>query len=137
MLVLEESNLSDFTNYLDSLKVTFTKWKKTAIDNKVQDLDKEISKLKPSFTSAFSYGKWQFDFSTNLSSSFNILKGTISVRIESDALVASSNQYIKSNGFVFVFSSEEEFTQLKNALNLVKAKEFFDKKQKEADLFKK
>lgn len=136
MLIIEEENLNDFINYLDFLKSKFTEWKKTAIENKVDDLDKDISKLDKNYSSAFSYGKWQFDFSTELSSNFKIIKGVPSIRINSGELVSNSNQYIKSVGFVFIFGSEEEFDALKKVLDLQSAKDFFVKKESKQDLFK-
>ena len=136
MLIVDEENLKDFINYLDFLKSKFTEWKKTAIENKVDELDKEITKLDKNYSSAFSYGKWQFDFSTELSSNFKIIKGVHSIRINTGELVSNSNQYIKSNGFVFIFGSEEEFDNLKNVLNLDSAKDFFVKKESKQDLFK-
>jgi hypothetical protein len=136
MIILNSENLEEFKSFVLSLKDTYTKWYKTAVDNKVAELSKEVEYKKLSFNSAFLYGKWNFDFSTSLSAKFRVVNNQYLMIIQSDALESSNNQFIKSDGFVIVFNSEKEFDDLLLKLDNNKALAFFDVKKSKDDLFK-
>jgi hypothetical protein len=136
LLLLNFDELAKFKTFVSSLKNTYSNWKKTAIDNKVTDLSKEVEYERLNFPSAFQYGKWHFDFSTNISAKFKIVDGKYLMIIKSDGLEASNNKYIKSDGFVIVFSSETEFDALLTKLDSNKALEYFNNKKSKEDLFK-
>jgi hypothetical protein len=136
-LILKNKDVPEFIEFLNSIKDTFSKWIITAKENKVTELDKNIEYKKLNYSAAFEYGKWNFDFSVNLTSRFKIINGKYLLIIDSDELQSSSNQYIKSNGFRIVFSSAQEIDELVNGLNINLVTDFYNKKNSQDDLFKK
>lgn len=105
-------------------------------ENKVTELDKNIEYKKLTYSAAFTYGKWNFDYSVNLTTRFKIINGKYLLIIDSDELQSSSNQYIKSDGFRFVFSSAQEIDELVTGLNINLVTDFYNKKNSKDDLFK-
>lgn len=89
----------------------------------------------------FLYGsKWNFQFLVNLKFDFKILesKGEIKIYfslIRTGELQSSSNQFMKVDGFVLVFSSTKEMDDFSTAISMDKITEFVNKPKKEA-LFK-
>ena len=95
--------------FLNETKELYFKWKQTAIENKVVELNKSVESKKVVLGVGFHYGSWHFDFSANITARFKIINGAYLMLIESDKLVASDNQYISNKGMVIAFSSEKEF----------------------------
>jgi hypothetical protein len=135
-LMLKNKQVPEFIEFLSSIKETFLKWKQTAIENKVTELDKKIEYKKLNYSGAFLYGKWNFDYSINISARFRIINDKYLLIIDSDALQSSSNQFITSDGFRFVFSSDQEIDELINGLEIEKVKAFYTDKNGKEDLFK-
>ena len=135
-LILKNKDVPEFINFLNSIKETYSKWSLTAKENKVSELDKNIEYKKLTYSAAFVYGKWNFDFSVNLTTRFKIINGKYLLIIDSDELQSSSNQYIKSDGFRFVFSSAQEIDELVTGLNINLVTDFYNKKNSQDDLFK-
>lgn len=135
-LMLKNKEVPEFIEFLSSIKDNFLKWKQTAIENKVTELDKKIEYKNLNYRGAFLYGKWNFDYSVNISARFRIINDKYLLIIDSDALQSSSNQFIKSDGFRFVFNSTQEIDELINGLDIVKVKEFYADKNGKEDLFK-
>lgn len=135
-LILKNKDVPEFVEFLNSIKETFNKWTITAKENKVTELDKNIDYKKLNYSAAFVYGKWNFDFSVNLTTRFKIINGKYLLIIDSDELQSSSNQYIKSDGFRIVFSSVQEIDELINGLNVNLVTDFYNKKNGQEDLFK-
>lgn len=135
-LILKNKDVPEFVEFLNSIKETFNKWTITAKENKVTELDKNIDYKKLNYSAAFVYGKWNFDFSVNLTTRFKIINGKYLLIIDSDELQSSSNQYIKSDGFRIVFSSVQEIDELINGLNVNLVTDFYNKKNGLEDLFK-
>lgn len=136
-LILTNKDVPEFIEFLNSIKETYSKWSLTAVENKVGELDKNIEYKKLTYSAAFSYGKWNFDYSVNLKTRFKIINGKYLLIIDSDELQSSSNQYIKSDGFRFVFSSAQEIDELVKGLNINLVTDFYNKKNSQDDLFKK
>ena len=136
-MILTNKDVPDFVEFLNSIKETYSKWSLTAVENKVGELDKNIEYKKLTYSAAFSYGKWNFDYSVNLKTRFKIINGKYLLIIDSDELQSSSNQYIKSDGFRFVFSSAQEIDELVKGLNINLVTDFYNKKNSQDDLFKK
>jgi hypothetical protein len=134
-VIIEEKDLESFLSSIQASKEMYAKWKKTAIDNNVTELSKEMNVPKFKCSAGFSYGKWQFDFSVLPSSSFKIINGKYLTILHSGELQSSSNQFMKSSGIAIVFDDEKAFDSLIAAVNLTKAKELLDKKDKAASLF--
>ena len=135
-LILKNKDVPEFINFLNSIKETYSKWSLTAKENKVTELDKNIEYKKLTYSAAFTYGKWNFDYSVNLTTRFKIINGKYLLIIDSDELQSSSNQYIKSDGFRYVFSSVQEIDELITGLNVNLVTEFYNKKNSQDDLFK-
>lgn len=135
-LILKNKDVPEFVEFLKSIKETYSKWSLTAKENKVSELEKNIEYKKLNYSAAFIYGKWNFDFSVNLTTRFKIINGKYLLIVDSDELQSSSNQYIKSDGFRIVFSSAQEFDELINNLNINLVTEFYNKKNGQEDLFK-
>jgi hypothetical protein len=136
-LLINSKNLEEFKSFIIDIKETYKKWCQTATENKVAELNKNVEYKKLSYTSAFLYGKWHFDFSTDISANFRIINDKYLMIVKSDQLNASGNQYIKSDGFVIVFNSEKEFDDFLSKLDIAKATNFFAEKISKEDLFKK
>lgn len=135
-MILKNKDVPEFINFLNSIKETYSKWSLTAKENKVTELDKNIEYKKLTYSAAFTYGKWNFDYSVNLTTRFKIINGKYLLIIDSDELQSSSNQYIKSDGFRFVFSSAQEIEELVTGLNINLVTDFYNKKNSKDDLFK-
>jgi len=137
-LIVRESELNDFKASIDSAKSTYAKWKKTAEENNVSDIDKEIDIDKVKIECAFHYGDWNFDFSVQVIARFKVLdNGECLLIIQNKRkLQSSSNQYIDADGFLIVFNSESEIDSFLNSLSLEKAKKHFENKNSKEDLFK-
>jgi lipoate-protein ligase A len=135
-LILKSNEIPEVIEFLNSLKDTFSKWSITAKENKVTELDKNIDYKKLTYSAAFSYGKWNFDFSVKITSRFKIIDNKYLIIVDSDELQSSSNQYIKSTGFRIVFSSVEEIDEFIKCLDVSKVQSFFNSKNSKEDLFK-
>jgi|JI6StandDraft_1071083.scaffolds.fasta_scaffold67063_3 hypothetical protein len=135
-LIIRSKQLPEFISFVDSMKRVFVKWKKTAIDNNVTELDKEVEYKKTSYTAGFKYGTWNFDFGIMLTPRFKIIKDKHVMVITSGKLQSSSNQFIKSDGFAIVLSSPDEFDQLMKALDADAINKKSEEDMKKADLFK-
>lgn len=136
LVIIESKNLENFKELLIKAKETYVKWKNTAIQNDVTELSKDLELENFNTSSGFKYGNWYFDFSTNLSFNFRVFKEKYLLILQSDELTTSSNKYIKSNGYVIVFDSQESVDLFLNKLDINKAQEFFNNKKTKEDLFK-
>jgi hypothetical protein len=135
-LILKNKEVPEFIEFLNSIKESYTKWTLIAKENKVTELDKNIEYKNLTYSAAFMYGKWNFDFSVNLKARYKIVNEKYLLIIDSDGLQSSSNQYIKSDGFRIVFSSIQEIDELISGLDFKLLEEFYNKKKGQEDLFK-
>jgi len=135
-LILKNKEVPEFIEFLNSIKESYTKWTLIAKENKVTELDKNIEYKNLTYSAAFMYGKWNFDFSVNLKARYKIVNEKYLLIIDSDGLQSSSNQYIKSDGFRIVFSSIQEIDELVSGLDFKLVDEFYNKKKGQEDLFK-
>lgn len=135
-LILKGKETIEFKEYLNALKVKFNEWSEVAKKNEVVDFRKDFEYKNLTFSSAFSYGKWQFDFSTNISAYFTVIKSKPFMIIRSDELQSSSNQFMKNSGLLFYFQKNEDFDSLLNALDEEKAIKMFNDKEQKETLFK-
>lgn len=135
-LLLKNTEVDEFVTFLNEIKAIYIKWKQTAIDNKVVDLDKQADSKKITLGVGFHYGSWHFDFSANISARFKIINNKYLMLIESDKLVASNNQYITNKGMVIALSNEKEFDDLIKVFDKSLTDNFFEKKNTKEELFK-
>lgn len=134
-LMFDSKDLPDFIEFLNNIKATYSKWKTTAKENKVTELDKDIDVKEFKGQAAFIYGDWNFDFSVKLKPRAKIVKGEMLIILRSEELISSSNQFMKHDGFYLVFSSVKEIDEFIEKISIEKVKEYFRKKNKKDDLF--
>lgn len=136
-IIIDAKKLDGFKEYLTYMKSKYIEWQNTAKTNSVKELDKEIEPEKRNtYSAAFSYGQWHFDFYVNLKARYKIIDGKHLLIISTGKLNSSSNQFIDSDGLAIVFSNETEIQNLINKLDLTKMEESFKNKNKKDDLFK-
>lgn len=136
VLMVKEDKLPELKSYLNFIAEKYSAWKNTAIENNVTELDKEIEyNNPPTFSSAFTYGGWKIDFSTKLTARFKVSNNKHLLLITSGKLQSSTNQYIDSDGMIFVFSSIDEINDFNNKLDLDKAKKKLKSEKNVENLF--
>ncbi len=137
-LIIKSEQLEKFKSVIDSAKVTYENWSKTAKENNVTELDKEISIDKITFECGFFTSSWHFDYSAQLTARFKILSSGEYVLIleNKSKLVSGSNKYIDSDGFFMVFTSSDEIDSFINKLTLESVNSHYEKKSSKEDLFK-
>lgn len=133
--LLYSSDIPSFLTFVDSLRNTYVKWVKTAMENNVKDLTKDLKFSFSKGTAAFSYGDWQFDNNVKLTARFKVIDEKHLLIVESGELQSGSNQFMKSKGLYIVFSSKQEFDQFLKSFDLVKAAAFINGKNNKEDLF--
>jgi hypothetical protein len=135
-LIVKDKNLEDFKNNIIKAKEVFLDWKQTAIDNDVNELNKEIELDKMSIGAAFVFGSWNFDFDIKLESWFKIVNGKHMLVFKNKyKLQSSSNRFIDSDGFVLTFVSEEEIDEFLQSLNNETVINYFSNKKSKEDIF--
>ena len=135
-LIVRNDEVESLVLFLTEIKSLYVKWKQTAIDNKVTDLDKPVDSKKVTLGVGFLYGGWHFDFSANISARFKIINEKYLMLVESDKLIASDNQYITNKGMVIAFSSEEEFDNFIKIFDKSLVENFLNSKSSKENLFK-
>lgn len=137
-LIIKSEQLEKLKSVIDSAKVTYENWVKTAKENNVTELDKEISIDKVTFKCGFFTSSWHFDYSVQLTSRFKILSSGECVLIleNKSKLVSGSNKYIDSDGFFMVFTSSDEIDSFLSKLTLESVNAHYEKKSSKEDLFK-
>jgi hypothetical protein len=135
-LIVKNVEVESLVNFINDAKVLYLKWKQTAIENKVVDLDKPVESKKIVLGVGFYYGSWHFDFSANITARFKIINDNYLMLIESDKLIASDNQYITNKGLVIAFSNEKEFDDFTKVFDKDLVDNFFNSKSSKESLFK-
>lgn len=129
----------DFLKSLNVAKSKYQEWVKTAMDNNVKEVSKEMD-IKCKTGSFFLYGReWKFQFVIVPKFEFRVLenegKAEHLLLVRSGRLTSSSNQYMQVDGFALVFKSADEidtFVKTISSEAIAAAKS----KPKQADLFK-
>ena len=136
-LIISSERLNEFKAVIDSAKLTYEKWSKTAKENNVTELDKEINIDKVTFQCGFFTSSWHFDYLVQLTARFKILSNGEYVLIlqNKSKLVSGSNKYIDSDGFYMVFTSSNEIDSFLNKLTLESVNTHYEKKSSKEDLF--
>ena len=136
---LSEKQNPDFIKALETAKLKYEEWVKTAKENNVTDLRKEIS-VKPICGAFFKAGSdWHFQFKLSLTFTFMVLTIKDEVKylltINTGKVTSSSNQFTTVDGFSIIFASVDEIDKFKEAISIEKINEFIAK-PKAKDLFK-
>jgi hypothetical protein len=135
-LIVRNNEVESLINFITETKVLYLKWKQTAIENKVIELDKQVESKKVVLGVGFHYGSWHFDFSANITARFKIVSNKYIMLIESDKLVASDNQYITNKGMVIAFSDDKEFDEFIKIFDKSLVENFLNSKNSKESLFK-
>jgi len=138
-LMVDEKRHQGFIDALNEAKLKYQDWVKTAKENDVKELDKEIP-VKSKVAGYFLYGSdWQFQFLVNLGFDFKIFEKDGATQylliVRSGKMQSSSNQFMDMDGVVLVFTSDNEIQDFINLISLQKIKDF-QNKPKADDLFK-
>lgn len=138
ILYLPENKRQQFIDNFKKAKEKFVEWKKTAEENKVDDVIKDID------TSHDEYEVW-FDFGNDIYSDLHALTGfRFTVNRGIPLLIFSNlvdlrdydNQYIKSKGFYLVFESDSEIDRFLFWLDPKVAEIGLKKAKEKTDIFK-
>ena len=137
--MIDNKKYQGFIDALNQAKIKYQEWVKTAKENNVTELDKEM-KIRSKVSGFFLYGgDWHFQYLVNLTFDFKILESggetNYLLIIRSGEMQSSSNQFMDVDGVVLVFSSDSEIEEFTNAISLEKINEFKNK-PKSDDLFK-
>ncbi len=137
VLFVDSNKIEEFTTYIKFLKETHRKWTETAISNNVKELNKPIDYKNILVSGAFSYGDWQFSNTISLVANFKILNDKHYVIIKNyRELISSTNQFMKSDGFIIPFEKESDFDDLIEKLNNEDSLKILNEKKSKDDLFK-
>jgi len=136
---VEEKNHMEFIEALSQAKIKYEEWVATAKENGVKELAKTMT-IKSRVGGYFLYGsEWNFQFSVNLQFDFKILESKGETKylllIRTGELQSSSNQFMKVDGFVLVFTSPKEIDDFIGLISEDKISSFQNKPKRE-DLFK-
>ncbi len=132
---INEKNYEGFIDALNNAKVKYGEWVKTAKDNNVNQLDKQMS-IKSRADAYFLYGsKWNFQFDFNLTYDFRILdvKGETKyfLLVKTGELQSSSNQFMKVRGVTLIFESTKQIETFLSLISKDKIDQFINKPKKE------
>jgi hypothetical protein len=136
VLFIDSDKIQDFITYINYLKEIHSKWSDTAKANRVNEISKAIDYKSKNYNGAFSYGEWNFDNSIYLNATFKILIGEYYTIINSGELKSISNQFIKSDGFMFSFNKDSDFEDLIKKLNNEESIKILEIAKSKDDLFK-
>lgn len=128
----------NFLNALTESKLKYVEWIKTAKENNVKELNKEMA-IKCKVDCYFEYGDWNFQYNVIPNFRFKILPQDDDIKylliMSTRELQSFSNQFMKVDGFALVFSSESEINDFINVISLQKINDFLNKPKAE-NLFK-
>jgi hypothetical protein len=137
-MMIDEKQHQEFLNAISESKIKYEEWVKTAKENNIKELDKSMT-VKSKVSGYFLYGDWNFQYVVNLTFDFKVLESKGELKylliIRTGELQSSSNQFMKVDGFVLVFSSVNEIDNFTNEISTQKINEFINK-PKSKDLFK-
>jgi len=137
-LRISKEQRQDFLNAIAEAKAKYKEWVKTAKENNVRELNKSMN-IESKVGGYFLYGSdWKFQLSVNLTFDFQILEDEGELKylliFRTGELKSSSNEHLKVDGFLLVFSSVNEIDAFTNKISSQKINAFIAK-PKEKDLF--
>lgn len=110
-LIIRPKHYKNFTKALTEAKAKYEEWVNTAKDNKVEKLYKTMP-IESKGTGFWKYGEsWRIDNKVKLKFDFQILeldeKITYRLIIKTDEYQCPINQFMKSDGYAFIFTSKK------------------------------
>ena len=134
-----EADRKLFTDFVKTTFNKFKEWRKTAIENNVKELLKEIESGDFGNTIAFRYGsKWKFSFGAHTikASMFITKSGDVYYLLTFPEVEASDNQFMTNDKVNWIISEEKNINSLITALSPEKVNEFINNSSNKEDLFK-
>jgi hypothetical protein len=126
---------ADFIQTMKDAKSKYNEWSATAKQNSVDKLSKTMSYTFKT-GGYFQYGsKWHFQKVVVLTFDFMIIDTKHLLVIRTNELQSMTNEYIKHDGFTFVFQSSKEISDFINLISIENIQSFLNK-PKTSDLFK-
>lgn len=133
-LDLKSENVAAFKETLETIKVKFTEWKNTAVENKVTDITKDFPCSFPKMNVAWHTSQWWFAFNRIFTPTFFVFKDGRCAVVTSAKVVSSENRYIDQT-FYLVFEDNSEIDTLIKGLDCDAVIKHYNQKQNAADLF--
>jgi hypothetical protein len=137
-LKIEKKQYQDFIDALNEAKLKYIDWTKTAKENNVKELDKTMP-IKCKTDCYFQYRDWEFSYNKTLVFDFKILESKGELKylliIRTGELQSSSNQFMKVDGLILVFTVDSEIDNFVNSISMQKINEYLNK-PKADELFK-
>ena len=137
-IMIKNSQAPFFINCVKTAKEKFIEWGNVAKQNQVTEMDKviDVGRLKIDGGYFMHYKDWEFDFSIVLTFRFKIIDGTPTLIINTGEMVSSSNEFIKTDGFAFVFQSVNEIDNFMVGLDENLVISHYKNKAEKENLFK-
>ena len=130
-------DLNRFKLFLSKSKSKFVEWSKTAIENNVDEVRKEIMTEQLGNSIAFHYGSWHFSFGKHMVSSiFWVYKSKPYLILKYPEVVESDNQYIDQKPITILFNGVDQINTLANNLSGEKIDTFIKEIENKKNLFK-
>lgn len=139
---LSNKNHAKFIDMLKLSREKFVEWSKTAVENNVTELVKEIKKnekdiLNYQDASFILNEKIYLDDMATISYYFTIAEGKFFLIIQNPLdLKSSTNRFISVKGYRLGFVTVEEIDNFIEMLDLTRLKEFLNNNSSKQDLFK-
>ncbi|MGJ1369403.1 hypothetical protein [Sphingobacterium spiritivorum] len=136
VLIVNSKDLNTLVDYLKFVNTKFIEWSKTAEDNNIKQLEKDIdADLKDKYMFAFGNNDWHFARGVKLKSRFEVNDREPSITVYSGMVYSSTNSYIDSYGVFLTFASPEDLNNFINKLDIFKMQEVLNKKSSTENLF--
>ena len=116
-------------------KTKFIEWEKIARENNVTDMMKPFDISFPYCTVAWYGSQWWFCFRKSIAPDFMVTSDGQILFLITGTATSSRNEYIDTK-YYLALSSEKDFDSLIDAINPMRIKEQFEKKERVNDLFK-
>lgn len=133
-LSLKSENVPAFKEALETIKIKFTEWKTTAIENNVSDMTKSFPCSFPPMKVAWYSSQWWFAFDRTFTPKFFVFKDGSCAVVTSAKVESSKNKYIDQT-FYMVFEDNSEIDTLIQGLDCDAVVKHYNQKQNAADLF--
>lgn len=133
---IDKENIQTLKNNFIDIKNKHFEWSNVAKANNVKDLNKEMNFTLSKATVCWnSGGKWYFSFNHKFKPSFMITSSGNHLTTITEKVQSSSNKYIDETIY-WVFSTEKDFDQIINWLDLDKIESLLNKDKEVKNLFK-
>jgi hypothetical protein len=134
--IIKAKDIEAFRVSLVAIKEKYGQWKMVAAGQEVKDVFKEMPVTTPRMSCYFTYGDLFFSLHPKTKVYFSVSEGKVQALVIAGDLVASSNQFIKTDGVMLAFSDESEIDALYALLDPGHIQEELLRQKDTKDLFK-